>query len=146
MKNCSFKILYYIRKNNHSHIMKKIVLLLFAVALNVNVFAQNDNSKHHVHRANHRAEHLAKKLNLSSEQRQKVHTLSVNCASKVEATKKKNISDSEKNKEIKLIRTDFKAQMKTILTAEQWNKWGQLKKDAKKKLDNESPDTDELDD
>lgn len=127
--------------------MKKILILIVAVIASLTVAtAQTASNKHHVHRANHRAGHLTEKLGLTAEQKQKVHALSVDFASKVEAAKSKNAEPAKLKKEIKAIRKDFKSQMKTILTVEQYTKWEKLKKESKKKLDNESPDTDELDD
>jgi Spy/CpxP family protein refolding chaperone len=140
--------------------MKKLILLLSTITLSFGLsIAQNSedhsthdhasnakvNNKHHIHRANHRADHLTKQLGLSAEQRQKIHALSVEEAAKVDAFKKTHAEDpSALHKELKTVRTEFKKQMKIILTADQFSKWEKLKKEEKKKVDNTSPDTDEL--
>ncbi|MEY3416343.1 MAG: hypothetical protein RL060_454 [Bacteroidota bacterium] len=142
--------------------MKKIIILLSSIALTFGVVnAQNadgvgasghethnhEHSKHHIHRANHRAEHLTKQLGLTPEQKQKIHTLCIEEAAKVDAFKKTHAADLKAmNKEIKLVGVDFKKHMKSILTAEQYAKWEKLKKAEKKKVDNQSPDSDNLDD
>ena len=135
--------------------MKKIILLLTSIVLSFTAaFAQevakdgeHKHSKHHVHRANHRAEHLTKKLGLTEEQKTKIHTISLEGATKVAEAKKQYANDPKAlSKVVKTVRADFRKQMKTILTPEQFAKWEKLKKEGKKKVDNESPDTDELDD
>ena len=140
--------------------MKKLLLLLSTITLSFclsvaqstedhsthdHAVNSKGGNKHHIHRANHRADHLTKQLGLSAEQRQKVHSLSVEEAAKVDAFKKTHAQDpTALHKELKIVRADFKKQMKTILTADQFSKWGKLKKEERKKVDNTSPDTDEL--
>ena len=157
-------IFYYIRKPNKQDIqdMKKIIILLSGLTLTFGeAVAQNatgvtvsseevhnhEHSKHHVHRANHRADHLTKQLGLTPDQRQKVHALCVEEAAKVDAFKKTHAADPKAmNKEIKLVGVDFKKNMKSILNAKQYAKWEKLKKAEKKKVDNQSPDSDNLND
>lgn len=140
--------------------MKKIILLLTGLTLSTGIafsqttedhstheHAKAEHAKHHVHKADHRAEHLTKKLGLTSEQKAKVHALSLSEGIKVADFKKQHANDpAAMHREVKAVRENFKQQMKTILTPEQYKKWGKLKKAGKKQIENESPDTDDLDD
>jgi protein CpxP len=122
-------ILHHINQNKS--IMKKIILSLVAIVFAVGAFAQKGpkSEKTAEEMANKRADKLKTELSLSDEQRAKVYQAHLDKMTKMKAIKDKNLEDKKAAaKEMKPVRDSFQANMKSILTADQYNKWEAAKK------------------
>jgi periplasmic protein CpxP/Spy len=118
--------------------MKKFILSLLAVVMAAGAYAHDSAKvkKSPAEMANKRADKLKTELNLSDEQRSKVYTTIFDKINKHQAVKEKYKGTKDKKSmraEMKTVHDDFDASMKSILTAEQYGKWQELKSKQKEK-------------
>lgn len=118
--------------------MKKIILGLAAVAMAVGSYATDSAKakKSPEQMANKRADKLKTELTLSDEQRGRVYTAVLEKINKTRAIKEKYKGTKEKqamHTEMKAVHDNFEASMKSILSAEQFTKWQDLKAKQKEK-------------
>ena len=78
-----------------------------------------------------RLKQVAQDLNLTKEQKAKLKPILQEEAQKVkELRKDSSLARAEKLEKVKEIQQDVRAKAKTILTAEQWEKWEKIRKEA----------------
>jgi hypothetical protein len=116
--------------------MKQIFLSLLMLGFVFSAAAQSKNNnnkggKTPGEKATAMAMELKKDLGLTDDQYQKVYNAKLEKLNKKEAIKEKYGKDKQKAEpEMKQLHEDFKASMKSILTAEQYSTWS-AKKDKK---------------
>ena len=105
-------------------------------------FAQNQYqrmSKTPEQRATSISNYLAKVLTLSDDQKTKVYNLALDGATKMKDAREKNTEDRQAMRSaMKQIRDEFDAQMKNILTPDQFASWQKMKEDRKQERLNNS--------
>lgn len=120
----------------------KHVLIIMMMLLTVVGFSQNtsatlsENAKVKMSMEEElqmKVNRLGDKLELSDEQEAKIYALKLEKAKKREALTDAKKAEMKKNKDaFKTDRENYNARMKEILTADQYVKWEQMKKDKKK--------------
>ncbi len=116
--------------------MKKLIFSIAAAVFAVSSFAQTSpkTEKTPEEMASKRAEKLKTELSLSDDQKAKVQAALLERITKVKEIKAKYPNDKKAaNKEIKPVLLKFRENMKSTLTAEQYTKWEESKKNAKAK-------------
>ena len=113
-----------------------VVMLIFGLFA-VNSYAQNSDQTKTKKTPEQKAEKMAKKmqekLSLSDEQYRSVYDLALSTINQ-RASLKSNGADKETRKsEMKSLMEKQEAQLKTILSSDQWTKWEGLKKERKEK-------------
>jgi periplasmic protein CpxP/Spy len=117
--------------NQNKSIMKKIILSLFAILFAIGAFAQKGpkTEKTLEEMATKRADKLKTELSLTDEQRTKVYQAHFDKMTKMKAIKAKNLEDKKAiAKEMKPVNDSFQANMKSILTTDQFTQWEVAKK------------------
>ncbi|HRF79144.1 MAG TPA: hypothetical protein PL070_03575 [Flavobacteriales bacterium] len=112
--------------------MKKLMIIAVLAGLTVATQAQDKARKSPEERAKMRTEHMAKELELTPEQKAKVEAINLKYAGKAtELRKEREAERTEARKEGKAMHDAHDAEMKTVLTPDQYTRW-QAKKEAKK--------------
>lgn len=123
--------------------MKKIILL-FAITLSVfSLTAQNaseaPNTSSEVRKGrgkgHSKGQHAANTLNLSKEQKTKMKGIADVHKGKIQAIRTdKSLSKEQKMAKMKELNTSHEAEMKGVLSAEQYTKWTEMKTNRKGKM------------
>ena len=113
--------------------MKKIFLTLIMAGLMISTYAQTADTakaklKSPEERATSVAKQMGKNLGISEDQKTKVHAAAFKETTAVNAAKGKTPEDKVA---VKAARDAFMAELKTILTSEQFTKWDEFKKAQK---------------
>lgn len=113
--------------------MKKLMIIAVLAGLSVATQAQDKARKSPEERAKMRTEHMAKELELTPEQKAKVEAINLKYADKAtELRKEREAERTEARKEGKAMHDAHDAEMKAVLTPDQYTRW-QAKKEAMKK-------------
>jgi len=115
--------------------MKKLIaFILFCCVMSFS-FAQNQYQrtlKTPEQRVPSISNYLAKVLTLSDDQKTKVYNLALDGATKMKDAREKNAEDRQAMRSaMKQIRDEFDAQMKNVLTPDQFASWQKMKEDRK---------------
>jgi Spy/CpxP family protein refolding chaperone len=114
--------------------MKKLMMIAVLVGLTVAAQAQDKERKTPEERAQMRTEHMTKELGLSAEQAAKVQAINLKYADQGEELRKEREGDhAEARKDGKAMRDAHDAEMKAVLTPEQYTKWQEKKAAIKTK-------------
>lgn len=96
--------------------------------------AQEKDKKTPQERAKARTEHMTKELALSPEQQAKVEAINLKYADQVEAVRSEREAErTAKREAAKAMHDAHDAEMKAVLTADQYTKWVAKKQEAKAK-------------
>ena len=122
--------------------MKKLIaFILFCCVMSFS-FAQNQYQrtlKTPEQRVPSISNYLAKVLTLSDDQKTKVYNLALDGATKMKDAREENAEDRQAMRSaMKQIRDEFDAQMKNILTPDQFASWQKMKEDRKQERLNNS--------
>lgn len=80
-----------------------------------------------------RLEKMAKELNLTTDQKEKLKGVFKDEAEKMKGLREdKNLSKEDRRSRLKSIHEDFEGQLKNILTPEQQEKWAKLRSEGRK--------------
>ncbi len=118
--------------------MKKIILGLVAVVMATGAYAHDSArvKKSPEEMANKKADKLKVELSLTDEQRTQVYTAVLDKINKSKTIREKYQGGKDKNAmraEMKTVKENFDAKMKTILSADQYSKWQDIRKQQKEK-------------
>ena len=114
--------------------MKKYMMIAVFAALTVGANAQDKQPKTAQERAKSQTERLTKELGLNAEQAAKAEAINLRYAEKAEATRKEQKAEREvRKKEGQAMRDAHRAEMKDVLTAEQYDTWIKKQEAAKEK-------------
>lgn len=118
--------------------MKKNAMLLVLVLISAFTFAQKNHHGKQEHdtkaRAAKHAEQMKKDLSLNDDQFAKVKSLNEKFSAKYAVVRKDtSLTRGRAMSQMKKIRTEQDAELKTILTSDQYTKWNELK--AKKEAE-----------
>jgi periplasmic protein CpxP/Spy len=117
--------------------------LLFALTFTVNAQTTTTEStptaeKHRgkgKDKMKEKAQSAAKELNLNDEQKSKMKTIASNYKSKLQAVRTDNsLSKEQKRAQLKEINAANDAEIKTVLSPEQYTQWADLKKNRQEKM------------
>ncbi|MBL7953250.1 MAG: hypothetical protein JNM62_16200 [Flavobacteriales bacterium] len=112
--------------------MKKLMMIAVLAGMTVAAQAQDKERKTPEERARMRTEHMTKDLGLSAEQATKVQAINLKYADQGEELRKEREADrAEARNDGKALHDAHDAEMKAVLTPEQYGKW-QAKKAAMK--------------
>ena len=120
-----------------------LATLLFSVSFTSNVFAQAAKGKGKADDVKRTPESVAQKttdrlvkaLGLSADQKTKIYNLTLKSATQVKDIRTKNKGNKDKiHSEVAKVKETSRTELKSILTAEQFKKWTEMRKkrDAKK--------------
>jgi Spy/CpxP family protein refolding chaperone len=132
--------------------MKTILFSLFMALMTLGAFAQNKQDKTPKtpeEYAKVRSEKLTKELGLNADQKAKVYDLLLNKRKKIQEIRAKYPNDKKAaHAEAKPVKEQFKADMKAVLTPEQYAKWEEMQKqkEAERKAKKAKPSQDFPDD
>jgi periplasmic protein CpxP/Spy len=91
-------------------------------------------------RARERIQEVAKELNLTDEQKEKIRPVLQAEAEKLRALRQDtNLSREERQAKVKEIRDDIAAKIKPILTAEQYDKWQKMRQQRREQRPPQRP-------
>lgn len=114
--------------------MKKLMIIAALASMTLAAQAQEKDKKTPQERAKMRTEHMAKELGLSPEQQAKVEAINLKYADQVEAVRSEREAErTAKREAAKAMHDAHDAEMKAVLTAEQYTKWVAKKQEAKAK-------------
>ncbi|GBU08672.1 hypothetical protein AwDysgo_20030 [Bacteroidales bacterium] len=106
--------------------MKKLVMLVFVLALVANVSAQRyGKNENPTEIAKARTDKMAKELLLSPEQESKISAINLESAQKMQEKRKEN---ADKNETMRVARTANDDKIKAVLSPEQYTKWQESRK------------------
>lgn len=95
--------------------------------------SQQTGKKHWHHRGKHRMEAMAKKLNLSQDQQDKLKPIFEKQHEQAKAIKNdSSLTQDQKKEKFQALRQDTMAQVNTILTPEQQQQWQQMRQQHKR--------------
>jgi len=119
--------------------MKKLMMIAVLVGMTVAAQAQDKEHKTAAERAAQRTQHMTKELGLTSEQATKVESINLKYAEQAEAKRAEREADrTVARQEGKETRDAFDAELKTVLTAEQYAKWTAKLEERKERQDERS--------
>jgi len=110
--------------------MKKAILASALALMTVMTFAQEKKQRTPEERAQKATEKMAKELNLSEEQKEKVLEINLQKAKEMQQLKEEMKVLKEKRKKL---RDEHAEQMKSVLSEEQYQKYLQMREEMKKK-------------
>ncbi|MCB9178843.1 MAG: hypothetical protein H6590_05420 [Flavobacteriales bacterium] len=114
--------------------MKKLMMIAVLAGMTMAAQAQDKVKKSPEERAKARTEQLTKELGLSPEQAAKVEAINLKYADKgAEMRKEREAERAEARKEGKEMRDAHDAEMKAVLTHDQYVKWTAKKEEMKEK-------------
>lgn len=114
--------------------MKKLMIVALLASMTVAAQAQEKDRKTPQERAKLRTEHMAKELALSPEQQAKVEAINLKYADQVEAVRAEREAErTAKRDAAEAMHAAHDAEMKAVLTADQYTKWVAKKQEAKAK-------------
>ncbi|HPF91983.1 MAG TPA: hypothetical protein PLL57_15085 [Flavobacteriales bacterium] len=114
--------------------MKKLMMIAALAGMTVAAQAQDHQKKSPEERARVRTEHMTKELGLSPEQVAKVEAINLKYADKgAELRKEREAERAEARKEGQEMRDAHEAEMKAVLTPDQYAKWMAKKEEMKEK-------------
>lgn len=112
--------------------MKKLMIIAALAGLSVATQAQEQKSKTPEERAQMRTERLAKQLDLSPEQVAQVQAINLKYIDKTDELRKERQAEHAETREAgKAMRGSHEAEMKAVLTPEQYTKWMAAKEKVK---------------
>ncbi len=112
--------------------MKKLMIITVLAGMTMAAQAQDKAQRTPEERAKMRTERLTKELELTPEQATKVQAINVKYADKVDEARKEREADrAEVRKEAKTMHDAHDAEMKAVLTADQYAKWTARKEEMK---------------
>jgi protein CpxP len=114
--------------------MKKLMIIALLASMTVAAQAQEKDRKTPQERAKLRTEHMTKELELSPEQQAKVEAINLKYADRVEAVRAEREAErTAKREAAEAMHAAHDAEMKAVLTADQYTKWVAKKQEAKAK-------------
>jgi periplasmic protein CpxP/Spy len=114
--------------------MKKLMIIAVLASMTLATQAQEKDRKTPEERAKLRTEHMTKELALSPEQQAKVEAINLKYADQVEAVRSEREAErTAKREAAKAMHDAHDAEMKAVLTADQYTKWVAKKQEAKAK-------------
>ncbi len=114
--------------------MKKLMIIALLASMTVAAQAQEKDRKTPQERAKLRTEHMTKELALSPEQQAKVEAINLKYADQVEAVRAEREAErTAKRDAAEAMHAAHDAEMKAVLTADQYTKWVAKKQEAKAK-------------
>ena len=114
--------------------MKKLMIIAALASMTVAAQAQEKDRKTPQERAKLRTEHMTKELELSPEQQAKVEAINLKYADRVEAVRAEREAErTAKRDAAEAMHAAHDAEMKAVLTADQYTKWVAKKQEAKAK-------------
>lgn len=114
--------------------MKKLMIVAVLASMTLAAQAQEKDKKTPQERAKARTEHMTKELALSPEQQAKVEAINLKYADQVEAVRSEREAErTAKREAAKAMHDAHDAEMKAVLTADQYTKWVAKKQEAKAK-------------
>lgn len=114
--------------------MKKLMIIALLASMTVAAQAQEKDRKTPQERAKLRTEHMTKELALSPEQQAKVEAINLKYADRVEAVRAEREAErTAKRDAAEAMHAAHDAEMKAVLTADQYTKWVAKKQEAKAK-------------
>lgn len=114
--------------------MKKLMIIAALASMTVAAQAQEKDRKTPQERAKLRTEHMTKELELSPEQQAKVEAINLKYADRVEAVRAEREAErTAKREAAEAMHAAHDAEMKAVLTADQYTKWVAKKQEAKAK-------------
>jgi len=114
--------------------MKKLMIIAALASMTVAAQAQEKDRKTPQERAKLRTEHMTKELELSPEQQAKVEAINLKYADRVEAVRAEREAErTAKRDAAEAMHGAHDAEMKAVLTADQYTKWVAKKQEAKAK-------------
>jgi periplasmic protein CpxP/Spy len=114
--------------------MKKLMIVAIMASMTLAAQAQEKEKRTPQERAKARTEHMTKELALSPEQQAKVETINLKYADQVEAMRSEREAErTAKREAAKAMHDAHDAEMKAVLTADQYTKWVAKKQEAKAK-------------
>lgn len=114
--------------------MKKLMIIAVMAGMAVSAQAQEKAGKTSAERAQQRTERMTKELALTPEQKAKVEAINLRYAEKgAEVRQAREAERAQARKEGKAMHDAHDAEMKTVLTAEQYTKWVAHKEEMKQK-------------
>lgn len=114
--------------------MKKLMIIALLASMTVAAQAQEKDRKTPQERAKLRTEHMTKELELSPEQQAKVEAINLKYADQVEAVRAESEAErTAKREAAEAMHAAHDAEMKAVLTADQYTKWVAKKQEAKAK-------------
>ncbi|MBX2972658.1 MAG: hypothetical protein KF797_06115 [Flavobacteriales bacterium] len=114
--------------------MKKLLIVAVMAGMAVAAQAQDKAQRTPEERAKMRTERLTKELELTPEQAAKVEAINMKYAGKVDEVRKEREAErAEVRKEAKTMHDAHDAEMKAVLTADQYAKWTARKEEMRNK-------------
>ncbi|MBL7955372.1 MAG: hypothetical protein JNJ91_10060 [Flavobacteriales bacterium] len=114
--------------------MKKLMIVAVLASMTLAAQAQEKEKRTPQERAKARTEHMTKELALSPEQQAKVEAINLKYADQVEAVRSEREAErTAKREAAKAMHDAHDAEMKAVLTADQYTKWVAKKQEAKAK-------------
>ena len=114
--------------------MKKLMMIAVLAGMTVAAQAQDKVKKSPEERAKARTEHMTKELGLSPEQASKLEAINLKYADKgAELRKEREAERAEARREGKELRDAHEAEMKAVLTPDQFAKWMAKREEMKEK-------------
>lgn len=114
--------------------MKKLMIVAVLASMTLAAQAQEKEKRTPQERAKARTEHMTKELALSPEQQAKVEAINLKYADQVEAMRSEREAErTAKREAAKAMHDAHDAEMKAVLTADQYTKWVAKKQEAKAK-------------
>ena len=114
--------------------MKNLMIIALLASMTVAAQAQEKDRKTPQERAKLRTEHMTKELELSPEQQAKVEAINLKYADRVEAVRAEREAErTAKREAAEAMHAAHDAEMKAVLTADQYTKWVAKKQEAKAK-------------
>ena len=114
--------------------MKKLMIVAALASMTLAAQAQEKEKRTPQERAKARTEHMTKELALSPDQQAKVEAINLKYADQVEAVRSEREAErTAKREAAKAMHDAHDAEMKAVLTADQYTKWVAKKQEAKAK-------------
>jgi periplasmic protein CpxP/Spy len=114
--------------------MKKLMIVAVLASMTLAAQAQEKEKRTPQECAKARTEHMTKELALSPEQQAKVEAINLKYADQVEAMRSEREAErTAKREAAKAMHDAHDAEMKAVLTADQYTKWVAKKQEAKAK-------------